>query len=655
MDKYYSQIEWVLGTPRSKLFNDIYHSIESEINESEYVFLEHNNLKQRFIDLKPENNFIIAETGFGAGINFFSTCRLWNKYATTNAQLHYISIEKYPLSPADLSCIIDKFTEFRDLKNEFIAQYYLLMPGYHRIFISNNIFLTLIIGNVIEVLPELDFKAHAWFLDGFSPDKNHEMWNKDTLKNIARLSTLNTTFAAYTAASQVRQDLIDSGFSVSRDNGYGMKREMLYGCYNHEASPIDAKTNKSYYAYPQSNKSFHRKTVAIIGAGISGAATAHSLARRGYVITVFEKNSQVAQEASGNYQGMLYGTWSIFGGTTMELSSSAYRLSNYIIKQHLNEDTEFKECGIFQLDHNEKQSIRNQQLLQHNFPNDFITKLSPTELGNNLIGIKQSQNLDGVFFPRGMWLQPPQLVTKLLDHKNITIKTKHNILDIEQQDDESWLIKTAVSEHKFDIIILCNSFLVDQFNITKYIQLRKIRGQTTNITTTTKLQTVICGDGYITPAVENKFTIGATFDFKNIHTEITTADHISNIEHLKILMPDIYSQIDISLLEGKASIRSSYTDYLPIVGPITDEKWFNHEYQRLTKDKNTKFTTNCQYIPNLYVNVGHGSKGILTAPICGEIIADYIDNTPPIVSESLRQSLHPNRVLVKNLVKNMNK
>lgn len=652
MDKYYAPLRWDNSTPISDIFSDTYHSIESGLNEANYVFLQHNQLKERFTELKPEQNFIIAETGFGAGINFFSTCKLWNESTINKAHLHYISIEKYPLSPSDLANIIDNLADFKEIKQQFLDQYYLLLPGYHRFFIDNNIYLTLIIGDVCTTLTELDFKADAWYLDGFSPNKNHEMWDTKTLHEIARLSSQNTTFATYTAASQVRKNLLENGFNVFKDKGFGKKREMLYGSYDNNQATTNNKLTKPYYS--RTSLAIDRKPqkIAIIGGGISGAATAHSLARSGKHVTVFEKNDKVAEEASGNYQGMLYGTWSIFGGMTMELSSSAYRLSNYLIKRLLTQDIDYQECGIIQLNHSEKQAIRNQQLLAHNFPSDFVTRIPNNKNTYEFITNQSRSQLNGVLFPRGMWLKPPVLVNKMLEHINIVIKTNHNIIEIEQLDDLSWIVKTEENEYKFDAVVLCNSFLVNQFNPTKNLQLRKIRGQTTTISAQNDLTRVICGDGYITPTVENKFTIGATFNFKNIHTEITNEDHIENIEHLKELLPELYGELDMSKIDGKASIRSSYTDYLPLVGPISDAQWFKQEYQKLAKDKNIKFTTDCKYLANLYINVGHGSKGILTAPISAEIIADYINNTPLATSEKLRQALHPNRILVNALVKN---
>lgn len=653
MNNYYADIEWNGDVPYSKNFDDVYYSDESGTEEAKYVFLKHNSLNIRFSNLK-NSKFIIAETGFGAGINFLSTCELWQGLVKDSSTLHYISVEKYPLHPNDIYKILQNFPALTKFTQELISQYYVLLPGYHRIKISSNIYLTLIIGDIYEKLPELDLKIDAWFLDGFSPNKNHEMWNDNTIKEIARLSKKETTFATYTASSLVRKTLIKFGFQVNKDKGFGRKREMLYGKYNDNNT--EHLTNKFYKPYYYHNKSElgSGKKIAIIGAGISGAATAYSLAKRGYDVTVLEKEEVVALGASGNYQGMLYGTWSIFGGEMMELSSSAYRYGNFLIKNLLDRDINYQECGILQLSHNEKQYKRNQQLVEGMFPNDFIKYVNQEEIAK-ISGYGIQKETDGIFFHHGLWLNPPSLVNTLLDHTKINVKLNSYVTDIILENGR-WNLNIDDKSEQFDAVVICNSFMINEFDITSFIPLRKIRGQISIANSSShNLKCVVCGDGYITPKMSDKFTIGATFDFINHSTETTKTDHLKNIDNFKDILPEIVNNLDVNNLAGRASLRASPYDYIPVVGPVADKHAFINDFAKLSKDKNSKFIKTCSYLPNIYVNVGHGSKGILTAPFCGEIIADYIDNTPVAVSEKLRQSLHPNRFLINNLIRSTNK
>ena len=649
-NNYYTSIEWKSNTPYSALHQDIYYSDESATLESNYVFIKHNNLAQRFYDLPADKNFVIAETGFGAGINFLVTAKLWQQTAHHNHQLHYVSIEKNPLNPDALQTILQNFPEYNEISQQLLEQYYLLLYGYHRIRIAKNIFLTLIIADANECLPQLDFVADAWFLDGFSPSKNQDIWDENIIRNVARLSRANhTTFATYTSSGQVRRNLEKYGFTVHKDKGFGRKREMIYGSLTDTPTAI-VNNHVLYkpYLHRKIQEASPIKSIVIIGAGISGASTAYSLALRGYKVTVLEKMPDVAMAASGNYQGMLYGTWSIFPNDTMELSSSSYRYSNFLVNKLLSAPEEFQPCGLIQLAHNSRQAKRNQQLLQGNFPPEFIQKINPqqvSELSGNLA--KYSEN--SVFFPKGLWLNPPALVNKLLSHPNITVLTNHNVIKLEHLNNY-WHVYTENDSFLFDSVVICNANNIQQFAQTGYIKIRKIRGQISIATKQTEIKTVICGNGYITPNKGDKFTFGATFNFKDLSPDIMTHEHQENLTMLGEIIPQLADCLDISELDGKVGIRASSYDYLPIVGPITDATQFNLNFAKLAKDRNARFGYQCDYLPNLYVNIGHGSKGMLTAPLCGEIIADYISGTPLPISERIRQSLHPNRILVKDLV-----
>ena len=181
--------------------------------------------------------------------------------------------------------------------------------------------------------------------------------------------------------------------------------------------------------------------------------------------------------------------------------------------------------------------------------------------------------------------------------------------------------------------------------------IRKIRGQISIANGDLGLKTILCANGYITPNRGSHFTIGATFNFKDLHTNVIDADHQENLLHANQMVPGINERIDVAHLSGSANIRVSSYDYMPIVGPIANHEAFKQTYAKLSQDANYWLEDECPYYKGLFVNTAHGAKGVLTAPICGEIIADYIDNTQLTASESLRMALHPNRIYVRNLVK----
>lgn len=223
----YAQLDWSRHYPFSKQFQDIYFSTEDGLAETEYVFLTQNHLATRMGD---SENLTIIETGFGSGLNFLCTWKLWQECAKNNTRLNFVSIEKYPLKPEDLAQSLSLFPTLDTLSQQVIAQYQPNTLGLHCLdFASGKIHLQLWIGDVSDILPQLNTPADAWFLDGFAPTKNPDMWQSDLFKHMARLSKPQTTFSTFTSAGIVRRGLQSAGFQVHKISGFGKKREMLCG------------------------------------------------------------------------------------------------------------------------------------------------------------------------------------------------------------------------------------------------------------------------------------------------------------------------------------------------------------------------------------------------------------------------------------------
>ena len=218
-------------TPYSLDFNDVYFNSVNGLQETEYVFIEHNQLKARFKSL-DQATFTIIETGFGTGLNFLAIASHWLALAPHSAQLHYISTEKYPLKLADLIRAQNSWPQFSLIASELTQNYANLKAG-------NNIFnlaegriqLSLQVDDVLNVLTKTTSIADAWLLDGFAPAKNADMWSSELFTHIARLSKTGSTFATFTSAGAVRRGLQAVGFDVKKQAGFGKKREMLNGVF----------------------------------------------------------------------------------------------------------------------------------------------------------------------------------------------------------------------------------------------------------------------------------------------------------------------------------------------------------------------------------------------------------------------------------------
>lgn len=231
----FANIQWQenengVNQPYSLDFNDVYFNSESGLQETEYVFVEHNQLKQRFKALK-NTHFTIIETGFGTGLNFLAVAAHWLALSKPSAQLHYISIEKFPLSPADFFNAVQIMSQLPSISNPLIAQYENLNTGFNCFKFAHNIELQLHIGDINDVLPTINQPADAWLLDGFAPAKNAEMWSQQVFTEVARLSKAGTTFATFTSAGEVKRGLQSVGFNVQKCAGFGKKREMLSGSF----------------------------------------------------------------------------------------------------------------------------------------------------------------------------------------------------------------------------------------------------------------------------------------------------------------------------------------------------------------------------------------------------------------------------------------
>lgn len=215
MQDQHAELDWREGgIPVSTRFDDPYFSLENGLAETNYVFLDGNGLPDRFRD-----GFHIAELGFGTGLNLLATVRAWRDSGQTGT-LHYTTFEAFPMSEPEMVRAQRAFPEIADLVEEF-SPYWpaerLSLPGLE---------FRMILGDARNTLPDWLDKADAWFLDGFSPAKNPELWDGQLMKQVHDHTNPNGSAATYTAAGFVRRGLQDAGFQVERRAGYGRKRHM---------------------------------------------------------------------------------------------------------------------------------------------------------------------------------------------------------------------------------------------------------------------------------------------------------------------------------------------------------------------------------------------------------------------------------------------
>lgn len=627
MKKPHAQIEWRDNQPFASEYQDVYFSTDSGLAETEYVFLAHNQLKSRWRNL-TQSHFSLCETGFGTGLNFLSTWKLWRESAPQNARLHFISTEKHPLNLDDLTKSLSLWPSLADLSAKLIQQYPCVSEGWHRmVFDDGQVSLTLIIGDINETLPLLNGKIDAWFLDGFSPAKNPDMWQDNLFKQMANRSHQSTTFATFTSASSIRRGLANVGFQVNKAPGFGKKREMLYGHFLGPEEPIQA---------------IHQnKTVIVIGGGLSGASSAEAMARRGYKVKLIERHHALAQEASGNPLGVLYPR--LTGGknslNTLALQGFLYTLGR--LKSFHLSDQNYQSCGVLQLGFNSRE-LQRIDAVSNQYPNlvQYVTRDTASEISGAMIVN------DGLFIPQAGWVNPAAFCEVMTQNTNIERLFNLEALSL-KKNNQRWQVCTSskvIAEADF-IIIAC-ALDAQNFEQTRHCEMQAVRGQVTLFPAnqhTKDLKTVVCADGYLSPAIQGQHCLGATFSPNDNLTDIREVDHETNLDMLSNLVPSWASAINMKQpLQGRASVRATTMDYLPHAGAVLDVGQLQDKPPR-----HNASPKNLPWLKGLFINAGHGAKGLVNAPLSAEIVASLICDEPAPVDDHLLSALDPNRFILR--------
>ncbi|MBD9456657.1 bifunctional tRNA (5-methylaminomethyl-2-thiouridine)(34)-methyltransferase MnmD/FAD-dependent 5-carboxymethylaminomethyl-2-thiouridine(34) oxidoreductase MnmC [Pseudomonas sp. PDM05] len=653
----HAQLDWdEQGRPHSRVFDDVYFSDQSGLEETRYVFLEQNRLQERFAALPVGGRLVIGETGFGTGLNFLCAWQLFEQHAVAGARLHFVSVEKYPLSHADLQRALALWPELQPFAEQLLQQYVAIHQGFQRLVLDNGrVTLTLLIGDVLEQLPQLDAQVDAWFLDGFAPAKNPEMWTAELFAELARLAAPGSTISTFTSTGWVRRLINAAGFKMKRTPGIGHKWEILRGEFLGwpETAPPPTRA-KPWFARPAPVEG-ERKAL-VIGGGLAGCATAASLAARGWQVSLLERHAALAQEASGNPQGVLYLKLSAHGTALSQMIVAGFGHTRRLL-EHLHRGVDWDGCGVLQLAFDTKEAQRQAQLAQAFAPD--LLHLLDRDQAQARAGIALEHG--GLFFPEGGWVHPPALCEWQASQTGITVLPHTHVLDLRRVDDhwQAWdgehLLASA------PVVVLAGAAEVQRF---ADLPLKRIRGQITRLPQTAEsqaLSTVVCAEGYVAPPRLGEHTLGASFDFKNADLTPTAADHAGNLTMLHDISTDLAQRLhadtlDPSVLQGRAAFRCTSPDYLPIVGPLADSMAFNQAYAVLRKDARSVPDTPCPWLDGLYVNSGHGSRGLITAPLSAELLAAWLDDEPLPVPRSVADACHPNRFAVRGLVRsNANK
>ena len=590
-----ADLDWKLidhiEVPYSKQFGDVYFSQDNGLLETRHVFLNGNDLSERLAALDDYDYFCVGETGFGTGLNILALWQLWQQVRPANhSHLHAISVEKFPLSKNDLIRALNVWPELKPLADQLIAQYPLPIAGCHRLNFPNERFsLDLWLGDAHDVFPVIPktHQVNAWFLDGFAPSCNPDMWEEHVLSHIVRLSDPGTTYSSFSVAGVLKRGLKQHSIAISRPRGFKHKREMLKAIW-----PVDTVAT---------HKTSKQRQIAIIGAGIAGLSTAWAFARRGHQVAIFEQTAPL-NGASGNPLALLNPKLCPIEKTHEHLMTLAWQHA----LTHYAQFAAFRAIEVNQI------ALKNPDdllKLADEYPQEVLTAQPTHDL---IHSASLKLNAAGV-------IRPHQLRDEILAHANI----KLHIAEVTEirQTTHTELYSQTDCLGAFDHVVVCSALNSKQF-FQEYPVLKAIRGQVSwlnNAAQPLELDQAYSYGGYCMQLDAEQLILGASFYPNRDDADVLLEDHQHNLNLLESVFPTYAKSLaPLDTWQGRASVRAQSLDYFPLLGRMDAE----HE---------------------VYTLAGLGSKGFLFAPLCSEVlVAEILQQACPI-PEKLRQKLQVTR------------
>ncbi len=612
------------GIPLSPEYGDVYHSADGGLGQSRNVFIQGCDLPAAWQD---KSRFVILETGFGLGLNFLATWEAFRNHPGQCRTLHFISIEKHPLSLDSLKRCHAAWPDLAVFADELQSQWPVLVAGYHRLsFDEGRVQLTLIFDEAESALKYLDVKADALYLDGFSPAKNPAIWSADVLRLLGKLSASDARLATWCVAGTVRQNLQEAGFKVERKPGFGSKKERLEARFAH-ASRFTP------------HSSLQKAT--LIGAGIAGVCLAHALVQRGWQVTLIEKHPGPAMGASGNPAGVVRPQLTLDESFNGRLSRQAFLHTVKLVSELTHESPGASHAfeGVLHLARNEEQAVHMPAMLAaHKYPENFSRWLSQDEAGE-LAGMPVTS--PGLYFPQGGWMTGPRIASLLLTQsgERLSHHFTHTATRLEQTPDgwRVWEKDSLLAESP--VVILTGAHEAAQF---ANLPLTPVRGQITMLPdgNLPDLKIPVTREGYVLPTRNGIGNIGASFAFDDDPMQ-RDADQISNLERLGRLLKNPPA-INANGLGARVSFRAATPDRLPLVGALANE------------EANYPPETPLQHLsrqPGLYALTGLGARGLVWGPFLAQALAAKLDDEPWWLPSNLWNTIDPARFVLRDVRK----
>lgn len=677
-------IEWRDGSLFSRAHDDAYTSQRGARVEREHVFLRGNGFgaegdadggrwTQAGSAGRPRH--VIAELGFGTGVTFLSAWAAFRAHAPADAQLDWVSVEGAPLDAATLSCAAlsdPTMAHLAPLVAELARTWPAHVRGIHRrAFDGGRVRLTLLFGDVLELLPVMDFRADAWCLDGFSPARNAEMWSEEALAQVAAHTRMGSTLATYSAASAVGDRLSALGFRVARSPGANGKREMISATMERAPDRKCVRTLPKWFAVPEgaghaaphdtspASVPHSPSTAIVIGAGIAGASAARALAERGLRVTVLDAG-RAASGASAAPRAVLAPHLASWQSPQTRIVAHAFLHARAVMERI---GAPLDPCGMVHPVNGDDEWGYEQAIADWGWPDDML-RLVQADDATAVAGtpLCSRESPEGALLVRDAGTtRPADTVRAALSHPAITLREQVPVARLHPLP-EGWRVD-AEDGRTFDahIVVIATAGIPAgalpempealASDALPSVPFDATRGQLSTLSfegAAAVPHTVVSANGFAMPPVDGAICAGATFEHERLATPATPHDDAINLGHVERLLPELAACAP-ARRGAWAGIRTSVHDHCPIAGPVVADGAFRQAFARLAHGPVAAQWTDAPVLPGLFATLAHGSRGTCTAFLAAELIADMACGTPRCVADDLLPALLPQRFLVREL------
>ncbi|WP_420429311.1 tRNA (5-methylaminomethyl-2-thiouridine)(34)-methyltransferase MnmD [Kordiimonas sp.] len=621
----HNDLAWRGNSPVSTAFDDVYYSADNGLEETKHVFLHGIGAPDVWMG---RDHYVIAETGFGTGLNFLATWRAF-KESGAKGRLTFISAEGFPLTEDALRSAHETFPEIATYSQQLCAAWPPASDGFHpRIFEDGRITLLLLFGDAPNALSRLNAKVDAWFLDGFAPAKNPAMWSAEILDQVARLAKPGTKLATFTAAGFVRRGLSERGFEIVKAPGYGRKRERLIG----EAQaplPLTQCTHSTVPEWatlpPQSEGPF-----VVVGAGVAGRSVAYALARRGKAVTLL--HDPASPSASTVPAAILAPRFILGEQSHADFFTSAYAFA-LVHPSFAGHWADVASVDL--LTKSDAARERYSKLVAHlNWSTDWLTwdgetlhlprgGAIATQSALNALTADidmRAFRIDALEQVGSIWRLTDHTTGESIEAAHVVLATGVSTVGVDQS-----LSKPEIRPNKGQVELLRD----DELGHAPPVSLNY--------------------GGYLTAATAGIRTLGSTFE-KIV--EVRERDYAPN-DTSRIAIEEQFSAatgLRIPATAHRASwagVRATTADHMPYVGALYNTNQILRQYAALAKDAKTVKLGPSEPLSGISVLTGLGAKGFQYGPILGEFLAASLCGDPLPLPEDHIAALHPLRQVIK--------